>query len=101
MIQVIVTGKVVDLTKYEAKGARPAYFVAELHEKVYEDGKTITRIWNVTMDTWTGEKLEKAMVQIKWFGFICSGLKMVTEWQGDKIGTVIWLNVRAQSYFTL
>jgi len=101
VIQVIVSGKVEHLTHVEATKDSPAFYNAEVHEKVWNGKKEDIRIWDIRMDAYTGERLSKAMVQIKYFGFICDRMGFSYEMQGKDNRLVVWLVANARQYFTL
>lgn len=101
MIQVIVSGQVKALNEYKPGGGGLLGYQAEVHEKVWDGEKQVVRIWIVHLDVYTGKKLEKAMVQIKYFGFICNDLTITYELQGTEKRLVVWYNLNGKSFFTL
>jgi len=101
MLQVIVSGKVEHLTCVEASKDSPEFYNAEVHEKVWNGQKQEVRIWDIRMDKYTGERLVKAKVQIKYFGFICNRMGFSYELQGADKHLVVWLVANARDFFTL
>ena len=101
MIQIIVSGKVVRVTRVDATKEAPVFYNAEVHEKVWNGKKEEIRIWDIRMDAYTGERLEKAVVQIKYFGFVCDRLGFSYELQSVDKRLVVWLVASARQYFTL
>lgn len=101
MIQIIVTGKVTRVDKAPvAQNSKPG-FVATLEEKVWNGEKEIVRLWEIELDAYQGEKLIKAIVNWKFFGFICDAMRLEWEWQGEKKGMVVWQHARGNKFFNL
>lgn len=101
MIQIIVTGKVVAIHPDAPGGGGQLGWTAELHEKVWNGKTEEIRIWTIALDMYQGNKLQKALVQIKFFGFVCDAIRFEYEWQGEKKGMVVWYNARGTKFFTL
>lgn len=101
MIQIIVTGKVNSVVPALDHDGKESGFEVELHEKVWDGKQEVVRIWTIRLDKYQGDKLKKAMFQIKFFGFVCDAFRMEWEWQGEKKGMVIWYAARGNKFFTL
>ena len=101
MLQIIVSGKVEKLSEVDRDNNTQTTYVAELHEKVWDGQKNVIRVWDIKLDKYTGERLKKAMVQIKYFGFNCDLLQFAYEQQGKDGRLVVWITVRGRDFFTL
>ena len=101
MRQLIVTGKVTKIDpSVPAQNAQEG-FIVSMEEKIWDGQKEVVVLWEIHLDKYQGERLKKAMFQIKYFGFVCDAFRMDYEWQGEKRGMIIWYSARAQKFFTL
>lgn len=101
MRHLTISGQVIQIVQQQNEGGQKTGFVVELHEKVWNGEKNEIIIWDVHLDQYTGEKLQKAHVQIKYFGFQCDNFKINYEYIRAKDKMNVWWSARGRSFFTL